>query len=200
MILKKKIDSFCAKEIVLHIPTKDLFIKVCGELKRRGIKWCTDQDADKCPEAWDNFHEETVLCLDDDGMDYCNRSHLKYKVIVKITEDDFKAKLCQDPLKELQEHIKKCDEECVQAWSKIAQSLGVTESPADNVNHPAYYTDGSIEVSDFIADKNLNFFRGNVLKYICRAGKKDPDKEIEDLKKAEWYLNREIDRLEWMNK
>ena len=70
----------------------------------------------------------------------------------------------------------------------------------DNVNHPAYYTDGSIEVSDFIADKNLNFFRGNVLKYICRASKKDPDKEIEDLKKAEWYLNREINRLEWMNK
>ena len=70
----------------------------------------------------------------------------------------------------------------------------------DAINHPAYYTDGKIEVSDFIADKNLNFFRGNVLKYICRAGKKDPDKEIEDLKKAEWYLNREIDRLEWMNK
>lgn len=74
------------------------------------------------------------------------------------------------------------------------------KSPTDAINHPACYTDGKIEVSDFIADKNLNFFRGNVLKYICRAGKKDPDKEIEDLKKAEWYLNREIDRLEWMNK
>lgn len=76
----------------------------------------------------------------------------------------------------------------------------IDDNKGDNVNHPAYYTDGSIEVLDFIADKNLNFFRGNVLKYICRAGKKDPDKEIEDLKKAEWYLNREIDRLEWMNK
>lgn len=74
------------------------------------------------------------------------------------------------------------------------------DNKGDNVNHPAHYTDGKIEVSDFIADKNMNFFRGNVLKYICRAGKKDPDKEIEDLKKAEWYLNREIDRLEWMNK
>lgn len=76
----------------------------------------------------------------------------------------------------------------------------IDDNKGDNVNHPAYYTDGSIEASDFIADKNLNFFRGNVVKYICRAGKKDPDKEIEDLKKAEWYLNREIDRLEWMNK
>ena len=195
MILKKKIDSFCAKEVVLHIPTKDLFIKVCGELKRRGIKWCTDQDADKCPEVWDTFHEETVLSLGDDGMECCNRSHLKYKVIVKITEDDFKAKLYQDPLKELQEHIKKCDEECVQVWSKIAQSLGVTDSSADNVNHPAYYTDGQIEVSDFIADKNLNFFRGNVVKYVARAGKKNAETEVEDLQKARWYIDREIERL-----
>ena len=72
------------------------------------------------------------------------------------------------------------------------------DKPANNdaINHPAYYTDGKIEVSDFIADKNLNFFRGNVLKYICRAGKKDPDKEIEDLKKAQWYINREIERVE----
>ena len=174
MILKK-IDSFCAKEVVLHIPTKDLFIKVCGELKRRGIKWCTDRDADKCPEAWDNFHEETVISLKNDGMGYCNRNYFKDRVIVEITEDDFKPKLCQD-------------------------SLERVHGAADNVNHPAYYTDGQIEVSDFIADKNLNFFRGNVIKHICRAGKKDPDKEIEDLKKAEWYLNREIDRLEWMNK
>ena len=76
------------------------------------------------------------------------------------------------------------------------------DKPANNdaINHPAYYTDGKIEVSDFIADKNLNFFRGNVVKYVTRAGKKDPSKEVEDLKKAEWYLNREIDRLERMNK
>ena len=66
----------------------------------------------------------------------------------------------------------------------------------DNVNHPAYYTDGKIEVSDFIADKNLNFFRGNVVKYVTRAGKKDPSKEVEDLKKAQWYINREIERVE----
>jgi hypothetical protein len=66
----------------------------------------------------------------------------------------------------------------------------------DAINHPAYYTDGKIEVSDFIADKNLNFFRGNVVKYVARAGKKDPAREVEDLKKAQWYINREIERLE----
>lgn len=66
----------------------------------------------------------------------------------------------------------------------------------DNVNHPSHYTDGKIEVIEFIEDKKLNYHRGNVVKYVARAGKKDPSKEIEDLKKAQWYLNREIQRLE----
>lgn len=69
----------------------------------------------------------------------------------------------------------------------------------DIVNHPSHYTDGKIEVIDFIEDKGLNFHRGNAVKYIARAGKKDPAKEIEDLKKAAWYINREINRLERVN-
>ena len=66
----------------------------------------------------------------------------------------------------------------------------------DPVSHPAHYTVGKIEVIDFIEDKGLNFHRGNAVKYIARAGKKDPTKEIEDLKKARWYLDREINRME----
>ena len=66
----------------------------------------------------------------------------------------------------------------------------------DAVNHPAQYTDGKIEVIAFIEDKGLNFHRGNAVKYISRAGKKDPAKEVEDLKKARWYIDREISRLE----
>lgn len=42
----------------------------------------------------------------------------------------------------------------------------------------------------------LNFCRGNVVKYVCRAGKKDAARELEDLRKAAWYLEREIARLE----
>ena len=67
---------------------------------------------------------------------------------------------------------------------------------SDMVNHPSHYTDGNIEVIDFIEDKRLNYHRGNALKYLCRAGKKDPEKEVEDLQKAVWYINREIQRLE----
>lgn len=64
----------------------------------------------------------------------------------------------------------------------------------DNVNHPAHYTDGNIEVIDFIEDKKLGYHLGNAVKYIARAGKKDPNKYVEDLQKAVWYLQREIDR------
>lgn len=62
----------------------------------------------------------------------------------------------------------------------------------DPVNHPSHYTSGKIEVIDFIEDQKLTYCLGNTVKYIARAGKKDPTKLLEDLKKAAWYLNREI--------
>jgi hypothetical protein len=65
----------------------------------------------------------------------------------------------------------------------------------DVVNHPSHYTTGKIEVIDFIEDKGLGFHLGNAVKYISRAGKKDPAKTVEDLRKAAWYVQREIDRL-----
>lgn len=65
----------------------------------------------------------------------------------------------------------------------------------DPVNHPSHYTDGKIEVIDFIEDKKLCFHLGNTVKYISRAGKKNPDKTIEDLEKAKWYLERKINHL-----
>ena len=70
----------------------------------------------------------------------------------------------------------------------------------DIINHPSHYTDGKIEVIDFIEEKQLNFHRGNAIKYIARAGKKNKEKEIEDLEKAVWYINREIQRLEKLKK
>ena len=66
----------------------------------------------------------------------------------------------------------------------------------DPVNRPAHYTDGKIEVIDFIEDKKLGFCLGNAIKYIARAGKKDPTKEVEDLNKAKWYIERRIKELQ----
>ena len=84
--------------------------------------------------------------------------------------------------------------------SDIEHADDETKAVPDTVNHPSHYTDGKIEVIDFIEDKGLNFNKGNAVKYIARAGKKDTSKEIEDLKKAQWYINREIKRLEGLEK
>lgn len=65
----------------------------------------------------------------------------------------------------------------------------------DQVNNPKHYTDGKIEVIDFIEDQKLGFHLGNVVKYVARAGKKDPDKVLEDLMKSQWYLSRYIELL-----
>lgn len=65
----------------------------------------------------------------------------------------------------------------------------------DPVNRPAHYTDGKIEVIEYIEDKKLGFCLGNAVKYISRAGKKDPTKEVEDLKKAIWYIDRRIKEI-----
>ena len=66
----------------------------------------------------------------------------------------------------------------------------------DIINHPAHYTSGNIETWDYIEDKNLNYFLGNAVKYISRAGKKNKDTYVEDLRKAIAYLNKEIDNYE----
>ena len=64
-----------------------------------------------------------------------------------------------------------------------------------NVTHPKHYNKGKIEVIEFVEDQDLNFSRGNAVKYVCRAGHKDVDKEIEDLEKAAWYCKREAERV-----
>ena len=64
----------------------------------------------------------------------------------------------------------------------------------DNINHPEHYKHGGIETIDFIEAKNLNYRLGNVIKYVSRAGHKGA--LLEDLKKARWYLDREISKHE----
>jgi hypothetical protein len=89
---------------------------------------------------------------------------------------------------------------------KLDKALTMSKSPAilymtspkkeikDNVNSPAHYITGGIETIDFIEAKSLNYNLGNVVKYVSRSDYKG--KKLEDLKKARWYLCREISNLE----
>lgn len=63
----------------------------------------------------------------------------------------------------------------------------------DFVNNPPHYTDGGIDTLSFIEAKDLNFRLGNVVKYVSRAGKKLDSDPIQDLEKARFYLEREIE-------
>jgi hypothetical protein len=68
----------------------------------------------------------------------------------------------------------------------------------ENVNHPIHYggKENFYEAIKVIDAWNLGFSLGNTVKYISRAGKKDKTKEIEDLRKALWYLQHHIEKLE----
>jgi hypothetical protein len=57
---------------------------------------------------------------------------------------------------------------------------------------PGHYQRGSIEVWDFIADQKLDYFLGNVIKYVCRAGHKQYEEELDDLLKAKAYIDKKI--------
>lgn len=104
--------------------------------------------------------------------------------------------------------ISKCSTnsfDLVEEWEepeRVVDSQGQKERGEvnDNVNHPKHYTSGKIEVIDFIEDQGLGFHLGNVVKYVARAGKKDPSKELEDLRKAQWYLSRYIESRTKENK
>lgn len=95
------------------------------------------------------------------------------------------------------------------ALARIGSGLGVVainltipegmdmSDPKEQVNHPDHYGGGDnpYEAIKVIEAWGLNFSLGSAVKYISRAGKKDPDKHVQDLEKAAWYVNREIERL-----
>lgn len=77
-------------------------------------------------------------------------------------------------------------------WRTVAvftADESIKDAP-DMVNHPPHYTTGGIETIDFIEAKKLGYNLGNVVKYITRADHKGD--RLENLKKAQWYLNREL--------
>ena len=70
----------------------------------------------------------------------------------------------------------------------------------DVVNHPSHYTFGKYECIEVLqdiltAEQFEGFCLGNTVKYIWRAGKKDPTKKLEDLEKSKFYLDRLVEFL-----
>lgn len=72
--------------------------------------------------------------------------------------------------------------------------MSKTQQSHDPVNHPAHYTAHPSGVEAIDITEHFNFNCGNAIKYIWRAGLKSPS-PTEDLLKAKWYINRELERL-----
>jgi len=68
--------------------------------------------------------------------------------------------------------------------------------PHDVINHPKHYVSDPSGVECIQITEHRNFTIGNAIKYLWRAGLKDGSSNVQDLKKAIWYINREIDRIE----
>ena len=69
------------------------------------------------------------------------------------------------------------------------------EREDDPVNHPSHYTSDPSGIECIAITRHRNFNIGNAIKYLWRAGIKDADTHIQDLKKAVWYIQNEIERL-----
>lgn len=81
-------------------------------------------------------------------------------------------------------------------WDEIGTRCG--HSGSDDINHPLHYNTGNIETYDYIvdqltADEYLGYTKGNILKYVSRERHKGG---INDLRKAQWYLNKYIERID----
>ena len=142
-------------------------------------------------------------CKDNPPADNEPQENIPLEVSVDL------RKVAKEIVSECKEHYPNCCDDC-----RYGDTIGLCcfkdrpttwgleiadkDTQHNNVNHPNHYASGRIEVIDFIEDKELGFHLGNAVKYISRAGRKNPDKIVEDLQKAVWYINREIGRLEGM--
>lgn len=91
-------------------------------------------------------------------------------------------------------HYEKEREKAAAELGKLIHSVTKAKLAVNNVNHPAHYNShpSGVETIDIV--EHMNFCLGNAIKYILRAGIKTSD-PTEDLEKARWYIDRELERL-----
>lgn len=169
-----------------HTGTQDDYNALMIELEEEGYKW---NEVEKATEnnAWDVFKDNTVVikeCDADLGFSskgYCERIYIDTPI------QKYKAK---------QDKVAKCHDDAANAMKALsAGGVSVKNENTDNVNNPSHYTAGGIETLDYIKAKVKDYpsyVAGNILKYVSRYEHKNG---IEDLKKAQFYLN---DLINWM--
>ena len=113
-------------------------------------------------------------------------------------DDDQPCVQCRDNNLYVNYMLFKPDTVAIKTWDGEDAFDKKEDVVSDNVNSPKHYTKGKYEVIDVIEDWDLNFRLANAVKYIARH--KHKGKPLEDLKKALWYLEREIDKWNTLSK
>ena len=120
-----------------------------------------------------NLDKCIEMCIDDDGIEY---------------------------LKTIQQDLRDQETEIVKrmAFQKVLkeqQPIFQKALRSNNMNKTPSHYQGTIQPIDLINAQNINFNLGNVVKYVCRAGKKKGENVLSDLEKAKNYINYEIERV-----
>lgn len=169
-----------------HVETQEDYNALMIELEKKGCLWNVEEKPTKC-NCWHMFKEDTVIAIEH-ASTLCVRpkSHCE-RVRFDIPIQKYKAK--QD------EVAKWYDDAAIITRALPAVEASMKNQNNDNVNNPAHYAAGGIETLDYIKAKvndYPSYVAGNILKYVSRYEHKNG---IEDLKKAQFYLN---DLIEWM--
>ena len=131
-------------------------------------------------KEWLNLTQEDLLVIVADNGDKVSFAKWRF---IRANEQIIEGAKFESTLGEIDELEDELD-------TVFAEPL---ELPKELVNHPSHYNRGKYEVIDVIEDWHLGFNLGNAVKYIGRCGHKDDP--VQELEKAKWYVQREIDRI-----
>lgn len=172
---------------IYHTETQEDFDALLEELKNEGYSWFFGEVIPSYDsELWERYKQDTVVHIEEEGVSWGSLSYAKY-LHTNTPIQKYKAK---------QDKVAKWFDDAANAMKAFSSNgVSMKNENDDKVNNPAHYTAGGIETLDYIKAKVSDYPSyavGNILKYVSRYEHKNG---IEDLKKAQFYLN---DLIEWM--
>ncbi|EAE9800592.1 DUF3310 domain-containing protein [Listeria monocytogenes] len=171
---------------IYHTETQEDYDELLKKLGKEGYRWWSDKVITPDDSGyWEWYKQNTVVFAGEEGVIHGDASHAKNEY-PNIPIEKYKAK-----------NPESTDaEKLATTWKEIMGShLIESTDTSDNINNPSHYTAGGIEMLDYIKAKVSDYpsyAAGNILKYVSRYEHKNG---LEDLKKAQFYLN---DLIEWM--
>lgn len=173
---------------IYHTETQEDFDALLGKLKNEGYSWFFGEVIPSYDsELWERNKQNTVVHIEEEGVSCGSLSYAKY-LHPNIPIEKYKVK---------QDEVAKWFYNTANDMKAFSSNgVSMKNENNDKVNNPTHYTAGGIETLDYIKAKVSDYpsyAAGNILKYVSRYEHKNG---IEDLKKAQFYLNDLIKEME----